>query len=72
MSPSNSIPNEQDTVQSQNVWKKAWQNNKGAGLILISETFGSSADAIVRFLQEGGHGMHPFQVCLTLPSQTPC
>ena len=43
-------------------WKAAWQNNKGIFLILISETAGSSMDAIVRYLQQGGHGMHPFQV----------
>jgi hypothetical protein len=43
--------------------KTVWQNNKGMFLILLSEIAGSSMDAIVRFLQQGGHGMHPFQVC---------
>jgi hypothetical protein len=53
-----------ETVQVESPWRTAWQNNKGATLILISEAFGSSADAIVRFLQQGGHGMYPFQVCI--------
>jgi hypothetical protein len=44
--------------------RSVWQNNKGMFLILISEMAGSSMDAIVRFLQQGGHGMHPFQVCI--------
>ncbi|RDW57442.1 hypothetical protein BP6252_13780 [Coleophoma cylindrospora] len=44
------------------VWRSVWQNNKGMLLILLSEVAGSSMDAIVRFLQQGGHGMHPFQV----------
>lgn len=50
--------------QSQSAWKSAWQNNKGIFLILLSEVAGSSMDAIVRFLQQGGHSMHPFQVRL--------
>jgi hypothetical protein len=48
---------------SRSAWKAAWQNNKGMFLILLSEIAGSSMDAIVRFLQQGGHSMHPFQVC---------
>jgi hypothetical protein len=44
-------------------WRAVWQNNKGMFLILLAEIAGSSMDAIVRFLQQGGHGMHPFQVC---------
>ncbi|KAL3428206.1 duf6 domain-containing protein [Phlyctema vagabunda] len=44
------------------LWRSTWQNNKGMFLILLSEIAGSSMDAIVRFLQQGGHGMHPFQV----------
>lgn len=31
-------------------------------LILLAEIAGSSMDAMVRFLQQGGRGMHPFQV----------
>jgi hypothetical protein len=50
------------TGPSQSAWKSIWQNNKGMFLVIISEWFGSSMDAIVRFLQQGGHGMHPFQV----------
>jgi hypothetical protein len=34
-------------------------------LILLAEIAGSSMDAIVRFLQQGGRGMHPFQVSET-------
>ncbi len=51
-----------DSIERQSAWRTAWQNNKGAALILFAEAFGSSTDAIVRFLQQGGHGMHPFQV----------
>lgn len=58
---SSSQDEEYDSVQPQSAWKTAWENNKGAALILISEAFGSSNDAIVRFLQQGGYGMHPFQ-----------
>jgi hypothetical protein len=54
---------------SPSAWKAAWQNNKGMFLILLSEIAGSSMDAIVRFLQQGGHGMHPFQVRTYLPFQ---
>lgn len=51
-----------DTASSR--WRGLWQANKGALLILLSEIAGSSMDAIVRFLQQGGHGIHPFQVRL--------
>ncbi|RFU27815.1 hypothetical protein B7463_g8512, partial [Scytalidium lignicola] len=60
-----------DTEQSESVigelpppsrWRTVWVANKGAFLILLSEIAGSSMDATVRFLQQGGHGMHPFQV----------
>lgn len=44
------------------VWKTIWKENKGALFIVISEAFGSSMDAIVRFLQQGGNSMHPLQV----------
>lgn len=47
-------------------WWTTWENNKGMFLILISEIVGSSMDAIVRFLQQGGHGMHPLQVSVPL------
>jgi hypothetical protein len=43
--------------------KTAWLNNKGAFLILFAQVFGTSMDAIVRFVQQGEHRMHPFQVC---------
>lgn len=46
----------------QSSWRAIWQNNKGMFLILLAEITGSSMDAIVRFLQQGGRGMHPFQV----------
>lgn len=51
-----------DSVKAESAWRSAWQNNKGAALILFAECFGSSTDAIVRYLQQGKHGMHPFQV----------
>ena len=47
---------------SQSTWSAVWQDNKGMFLILLAEMAGSSMDAIVRFLQQGGHSMHPFQV----------
>lgn len=47
---------------TQSKWKTVWQENKGMLLILISEIAGSSMDAIARFVQQGGHSMHPFQV----------
>jgi hypothetical protein len=67
-------PQDEDDVQSEDpeaapgrvsrsAWKAVWTKNKGMFLILISEIAGSSMDAIVRFLQQGGHGMHPLQVC---------
>lgn len=43
-------------------WRATWRNNKGMFLILLAEVVGSSMDAIVRFLQQGGHSMHAFQV----------
>jgi hypothetical protein len=43
-------------------WKSAWTTNKGIFLIILAQGVGSTMDAIVRFLQQGGHGMHPFQV----------
>jgi hypothetical protein len=49
-------------VALQSGWKSAWLNNKGVFLIILAQATGSTMDAIVRFLQQGGHGMHPFQV----------
>jgi len=54
---------EQDDVeQKQSIWQNIWRNNKGAVLILLAELFGTSMDAIVRTLQQGERGFHPFQV----------
>lgn len=50
-------------VREVNVWQSIWENNKGALLILISELFGSSMDAMARYLQQGGARFHLFQVC---------
>jgi hypothetical protein len=47
---------------SQRWYTTYYENNKGALLILCAEIFGSSMDAMARFLQQGGHKMHPFQV----------
>jgi drug/metabolite transporter (DMT)-like permease len=52
------------------VFKQAWRNNKGVFLILLAQATGSTMDAIVRFLQQGGHGMHPFQVIFARMSIT--
>lgn len=43
-------------------WNSVWTSNKGVVFIVLAQAVGSSMDAIVRFLQQGGHGMHPFQV----------
>ncbi|KAJ4393162.1 hypothetical protein N0V93_002369 [Gnomoniopsis smithogilvyi] len=40
-------------VRKVNVLQSIWENNKGALLILISELFGSSMDAMARYLQQG-------------------
>ncbi|KAF2796781.1 hypothetical protein K505DRAFT_415506 [Melanomma pulvis-pyrius CBS 109.77] len=54
---------ESDSPQSkESVWRTAWQNNKGAILILLAEISGSSMDAMARFLQQGENKFHPFQV----------
>jgi hypothetical protein len=52
----------QSTEPKQSAWKLVWLNNKGALLVVLASVTGSSMDAIVRFLQQGSHGMHPFQV----------
>lgn len=44
-------------------WKSTWSNNKGLIFIVLAQAIASSMDAIVRFLQQGEHKMHPFQVC---------
>lgn len=46
----------------QTAMKSAWCGNKGIFLILLAQVAGSTMDAIARFLQQGGHGMHSFQV----------
>ncbi|KAH0342889.1 hypothetical protein KCU81_g5397, partial [Aureobasidium melanogenum] len=53
-----------------NAFKSIWRNNKGVFLILLAQATGSTMDAIVRFLQQGGHGMHPFQVIFARMSIT--
>ncbi|KAH0254579.1 hypothetical protein KCU91_g17932, partial [Aureobasidium melanogenum] len=53
-----------------NAFKSVWRNNKGVFLILLAQATGSTMDAIVRFLQQGGHGMHPFQVIFARMSVT--
>ena len=53
---------EHDPTPSSSRWKSVWTNNKGIFLIILAQAVGSTMDAIVRFLQQGGHGMHPFQV----------
>jgi hypothetical protein len=45
-------------------WKKTYLENKGVLLILLAQVAGSSMDAIARFLQQGGRGIDPFQVCI--------
>lgn len=60
--PADAHPEEPEPAPSSNLWKLAWTNNKGVFLIILAQAVGSTMDAIVRFLQQGGHGMHPFQV----------
>lgn len=49
------------------IWKTVWKDNKGALYIVMAQMIGSSMDAMVRFLQQGGNRMHPFQVCEETP-----
>ncbi|KAG4433864.1 hypothetical protein IFR05_010650 [Cadophora sp. M221] len=42
--------------------KTIWKDNQGALYIILAQAFGSSMDAMVRFLQQGGNRMHPFQI----------
>ncbi|KAG2161756.1 hypothetical protein JADG_001495 [Aureobasidium aubasidani] len=44
-----------DSETKPNVFKTVWRNNKGVFLILLAQATGSTMDAIVRFLQQGGH-----------------
>jgi hypothetical protein len=46
----------------EHAWERIYHNNKGAFLILLAEVVATSMDAIVRFLQQGGRGIHPYQV----------
>jgi len=46
----------------ESVWRSAWNNNKGACLILLAELAGASMDATARYLQQGDTKFHPFQV----------
>ncbi|TVY32511.1 putative membrane protein [Lachnellula occidentalis] len=58
------------TEPSQSGWRSIWDNNKGMFLVILAEWVGSSMDAMVRFLQQGGHGMHPFQVIVARMGMT--
>jgi hypothetical protein len=53
---------EYDSTPSSSRWKPVWTSNKGIFFIILAQAVGSTMDAIVRFLQQGGHGIHPFQV----------
>jgi hypothetical protein len=46
----------------ESMWRSAWNNNKGACLILLAELAGASMDAMARYLQQGDTKYHPFQV----------
>ncbi|KIW06007.1 uncharacterized protein PV09_03188 [Verruconis gallopava] len=48
--------------EQEQAWKRVYRQNKGAFLILLAEAVASSMDAIVRFLQQGGRGIHPYQI----------
>lgn len=72
MSPNNHQENGHDPHENEDehvavqerfrVLRNIWQNNKGALLILISELFGASMDAMARYLQQGGVHYHTLQV----------
>jgi hypothetical protein len=62
---------EHESTPSAKAWKSIWTNNKGVFLIILAQAVGSTMDAIVRFLQQGGHGMHPFQVSAYLSCSQP-
>lgn len=72
---SHASPQAGDTASaSPGLWTSVWENNKGALLILISELFGSSMDAMARFLQQGGRAFPVLQVgsCEPLPPCSQC
>lgn len=48
--------------RSPGFWSSVWDNNKAALMILVSELFGSSMDAMARFLQQGGRAFPVLQV----------
>lgn len=72
MSPNNHDEHEHGSHEEQgevvveerkvNVLQHIWENNKGASLILISELFGASMDAMARYLQQGDARYHTLQV----------
>jgi hypothetical protein len=62
MAPRTHIDEQEASEPKTSVWRSAWQNNKGACLILLAEISGASMDAMARFLQQGDTKFHPFQV----------
>ena len=46
------------------ILRSAWNNNRGACLILLAELAGASMDAMARYLQQGETKFHPFQVLI--------
>jgi hypothetical protein len=61
--PDHTMATQQEEGES--AWKRIYLDNKGAFLILLAQVAGASMDAIARFLQQGGRGIHPFQVCIS-------
>ncbi|KAH8657381.1 hypothetical protein BGZ60DRAFT_493505 [Tricladium varicosporioides] len=57
-------------VDTPSAWKQVWLNNRGVIYITAAEAVGSSMDAIVRFLQQGGHRMHTLQLVFARMSMT--
>ena len=46
-----------------------YASNRGLALVMASQLFGALMNVTTRLLETGGnhgHGMHPFQVCVTL------
>lgn len=62
--PGGSYEEEHESIEKTSFWSSVWLENKGAILILLGEAFGSSTDAIARYLQQGDHGIHALQVLL--------
>ncbi|TVY86665.1 putative membrane protein, partial [Lachnellula willkommii] len=58
------------TEHGQSRWRAVWNDNTGMFLVILAEWVGSSMDAMVRFLQQGGNGMHPFQVIVARMGMT--